>query len=79
MKKESSTKFLKLCLADALLKMMETQNYDSINITAVCEQAGAALEIQAAYLLTDNSDVTIEVSPWISFDDKKVVKVFSVE
>ena len=40
MKKESSTKFLKLCLADALLKMMETQNYDSINITAVCEQAG---------------------------------------
>lgn len=40
---------------------------------------GAALEIQAAYLLTDNSDVTIEVSPWISFDDKKVVKVFSVE
>ena len=40
MKKENSTKFLKLCLADALLKMMETQNYDSINITAVCEQAG---------------------------------------
>lgn len=40
---------------------------------------GAALEIQTAYLLTDNSDVTIEVSPWISFDDKKVVKVFSVE
>lgn len=40
MKKESCTKFLKLCLADALLKMMETQNYDSINITAVCEQAG---------------------------------------
>ena len=40
MKKEESTKFLKLCLADALLKMMETQSYDSINVNAVCERAG---------------------------------------
>ncbi len=40
MKKEESAKFLKLCLADALLKMMETQSYDSINVNAVCEQAG---------------------------------------
>ena len=40
MKKEQSTKFLKLCLADSLIKMMETQDYDSININAVCEVAG---------------------------------------
>ena len=40
MKKEESAKFLKLCLADALLKMMKMQSYDSINVKAVCEQAG---------------------------------------
>ena len=40
MKKEESAKFLKLCLADALLKMMESQNFDSISVNAVCEQAG---------------------------------------
>ena len=40
MRKEESTKFLKLCLADALLKMMETQSYDSVNVNAVCERAG---------------------------------------
>lgn len=40
MKKEESAKFLKLCLADALLKMLETQSYDSVNVNAVCERAG---------------------------------------
>ena len=40
MKKEESAKFLKLCLADSLLKMMSKQKFDTININAVCEQAG---------------------------------------
>lgn len=40
MKKEQSAKFLKLCLADALLKLMESKPYAEININAVCETAG---------------------------------------
>ena len=40
MKKEESTKFLKLCLAEALIRMMQEQSYESINISAVCERAG---------------------------------------
>ena len=40
MKKEESAKFLKLCLADSLLKMMSKQKFYTININAVCEQAG---------------------------------------
>lgn len=40
MKKEENAKFLKLCLADALLKMMKTQRFDAINVNDVCKQAG---------------------------------------
>lgn len=38
--KRSQTVFLKLCLADALLKLMEQQTFDTINVNAICEQAG---------------------------------------
>lgn len=31
---------MKLCLADALVKLMSTQEFDSINVNAICEQAG---------------------------------------
>jgi len=40
MKKEQSVKFLKLCLADALLKLMVDKPYSEININAVCKTAG---------------------------------------
>lgn len=37
--KKNQTAFLKLCLADALIKLMETQEYDSINVNAICKLA----------------------------------------
>jgi len=38
--KKNQTNFLKLCLADALIKLMATQDFDAINVNAICEQAG---------------------------------------
>lgn len=38
--KKNQTNFLKLCLADALIKLMSTQDFDAINVNAICEQAG---------------------------------------
>ena len=32
--------FMKLCLADALIKLMAAQDYDSINVNTICELAG---------------------------------------
>jgi len=55
MKKEQSTKFLKLCLADALLKMMESNSYDSININAICKQAGVGRTTYYRYFDKKNS------------------------
>ena len=40
---------------------------------------GASLEVKEAYALNDNSDVEIEVTEWISFNDDKVVKTFKFE
>ena len=38
--KRTQTAFLKLCLADALIKLMAAQDYDGINVNAICELAG---------------------------------------
>lgn len=38
--KKNQTAFLKLCLADALIKLMASQDYDTINVNAICETAG---------------------------------------
>lgn len=38
--KKNQTDFLKLCLADALIKLMATQSFETINVNAICEQAG---------------------------------------
>jgi len=41
---------------------------------------GATLEVQEAYVLNDDSDVSIEVGPWISLgNESKIVKTFSVK
>ena len=41
---------------------------------------GATLEVQDAYILKSDSDVEIEVGPWISLgEETKVVKTFSVK
>ena len=38
--KRTQTAFLKLCLADALIKLMAAQDYNSINVNTICELAG---------------------------------------
>ena len=38
--KRNQTAFMKLCLADALIKLMAAQDYDSINVNTICELAG---------------------------------------
>lgn len=38
--KKNQTAFLKLCMADALIKLMESQDYDTINVNTICEMAG---------------------------------------
>lgn len=38
--KNNQTIFFKLCLADSLLKLMNDNNYESINVNTICEQAG---------------------------------------
>ncbi|MFG6350569.1 MAG: TetR/AcrR family transcriptional regulator [Oscillospiraceae bacterium] len=38
--KRNQTAFLKLCLADALIELMAVQDYQAINVNAICELAG---------------------------------------
>lgn len=38
--KKNQTEFMKLCLADALIKLMLKQDFSSININTICEEAG---------------------------------------
>lgn len=38
--KANQTLFLKRCIADALLNLMEHERYDAINVNAICEKAG---------------------------------------
>ena len=38
--KKNQTEFMKLCLADALIKLMLDQDFSSININTICEEAG---------------------------------------
>ena len=42
---KNQTVFLKLCLADALIKLMSSQDYDKINVNAICETAGVLPEV----------------------------------
>ena len=38
--KKNQTDFLKLCLADALIKLLKTLDYADINVSKICELAG---------------------------------------
>lgn len=54
---------------------------DGVDINKLSQDVkpGATLTLEAAYLLNDTSDVTVEVGPWISWgNETKVTKVFSV-
>ncbi len=38
--KKNQTTFLKLCLADALIQLMDLQPYETISVHAICDKAG---------------------------------------
>lgn len=37
--KKNQTLFMKLCLADALIKLMQSQPFEAIHVNAICEKA----------------------------------------
>lgn len=37
--KKNQTAFMKLCLSDALIKLMKTQDFDTINVNSICKEA----------------------------------------
>ena len=37
--KKNQTAFMKLCLADALIKLMKIQDFDTINVNSICKEA----------------------------------------
>lgn len=53
--KKNQTKFLKLCLADALIKLMESQDYETINVNVICEFAGVGRTTFYRHLDSKNS------------------------
>lgn len=61
------------CSSTVLVRSVETEKLMS-NI-----KPGVTLEVQKAYLLADDSEIVVEVGPWIAFgDEKKVTRTFSV-
>ena len=42
-------------------------------------KTGASLEVKVAYKLNNDSDISVEISGFISFSDAKVVRTFSVK
>lgn len=56
----------------------ESANYSSDNQTKEV-QKGVTLEVEVAYVLNDaTSDVTVELTKFISLDETKVTKTFSI-
>ena len=53
--KRNQTAFMKLCLADALIKLMAAQDYDSINVNTICELAGVGRTTFYRHLACKNS------------------------
>ncbi len=53
--KKNQTAFLKLCLADALIQLMNTQKFDTINVNAICKQAGIGRTTFYRYFDNKNS------------------------
>lgn len=53
--KKNQTLFLKLCLADALIKLMSVQAFDAINVNAICQQAGIGRTTFYRYFDNKNS------------------------
>lgn len=70
---DKSTSFSAALTAKAFQDGMDT-NQPNAEI-----KPGAELELQKAYILNDDSDVTVEVEALFSFDDTVITKTFSVK
>ena len=56
----------------------DNAGYSSDNQTKEIKK-GASLDVEVAYILNDTtSDIDVEVKEWISLNDKKIVKTFSL-
>lgn len=56
----------------------DSANYSSDNQMKDL-QKGASLDVEVAYELNDvTTDVVVEVTEWISFDDSKITKTFKI-
>ncbi len=53
--KKNQTAFMKLCLADALIKLMKTQDFDSINVNSICKEADIGRTTFYRYFENKNS------------------------
>ncbi len=53
--KKNQTAFMKLCLADALIKLMKTQDFDTINVNSVCREADIGRTTFYRYFENKNS------------------------
>lgn len=57
--KKDQTAFFKLCMTDALLKLMETKEYEAIKVGEICEEAGVGRTTFYRHL--DNKDGKAEL------------------
>ena len=53
--KKNQKAFMKVCLADALIKLMNTQDFDSINVSAICKEANIGRTTFYRYFNNKNS------------------------
>ena len=53
--KKNQTAFMKLCLADALIKLMKTQDFDTINVNSICREADIGRTTFYRYFENKNS------------------------
>lgn len=53
--KKNQTAFMKLCLADALIKLMKMQDFDTINVNSICKEADIGRTTFYRYFDSKNS------------------------
>ena len=53
--KKNQTAFMKLCLADALIKLMKNQDFNTINVNSICREADIGRTTFYRYFENKNS------------------------
>lgn len=53
--KKNQTAFMKLCLADALIKLMKIKDFDTINVNTICKEADIGRTTFYRYFENKNS------------------------